>query len=810
VLNDLSMAFRSLRKSPGFTLVAVLTLAIGIGANTAIFSVVQGVLLAPLPYRQPDRLVDIWLVNPALKYLMDLSYPDFLDWQRQAHSFEKMAAFAPLEYDLTSPGTAEHVSGQEVSAEFFDTLGVRPALGREFTREEDRHGGAPAVIISDRLWKERLAGSAGAIGKSISLSGTDYTVVGVVPPSFHFGDQPADVYTPIGQRAPLYLDDRTIHDNGCIARLKPGVSQAQAQAEMDAIQQHIDELYPAAEHGLATKMDLLQRDVVGDVSGTLLMLLGAVGVVLLIACANVANLLLARSAARAREFGIRSALGASRARIVRQLLTESVMLSLAGAALALAIAGIVLKTALAFLPGNLPRSENIGLNLWVLLFTLGMSIVVGVLFGLAPALRSSRPELQSVLSQGGRGSTGEAFHAQKLLVISQMALTLVLLAGAGLLLRTIHHLWKSNPGFQPEHVLTFKVGLSAGMIKSPEDTRVAYQQLLERIRRISGVEAADLTALLPLSQQDNSGPFWFGSQPPASMAEAPRALYYWIGPEYLQTMKIPLLRGRYFTADDTTHSERVVIIDSRFAEKYFPGRDPIGQHVTVAHWGEARIIGVAGHVRHWGLGNDVSYSHPQIYASFYELPDKWVPPFRDNLTVVVRTPWETANILPAIKQAVYGAGSAQPVYAVETMQELVSSSMSAQRLSMMLLGTFAGLALLLAAVGMYGVISYTMTQRFHEFGIRMALGAGKKNIFRLVITQGLRLALLGVIVGAVAALLLARLLSSFSSLLYQVSARDPLTFATVALLLSVVAILACYVPARRAAKVDPMTALRWD
>ena len=809
VLKDIRFAFRSLRKSAGFTLIAVVTLALGIGANTAIFSVVRGVLLAPLPYRQPNRLVDVWLYNPALKYATDVSYPDFLDWQRTARSFEQMAAYTPQDYDLTSPGAAAHLNGQEVSSGFFATLGVNLAFGREFTREEDHFGGAPGVVISDRLWKERFAGSTSALGKSVSLGGVDYTVVGVLPPEFRFGDQLADVYTPIGQRNPLYLNDRTIHDNACVARLNPGVSQEQALAEMNTIQERIDQLYPQAERGLATTIVPLRRDVVGDVREALLLLSGAVGIVLLIACANVASLLLARSAARVREFGIRSALGASRRRLVRQLLTESLLLSLAGGLLALIIAEAALKTMLAALPANLPRSENISLNGWVLLFTLGISIAVGILFGLAPALRSSRPNLQSALSQGGRGAT-QSFRAQNSLVVGQMALTLILLVGAGLLLRTIHHLWSVNPGFESQHVITFKVGLDAAMIRTPEDTRVAYQQLLERIRSIPGVEAADLTALLPLSQQDNSGPFWFGSQTPASMAEAPRALYYWIGTDYLRAMKIPLLRGRWFTAQDNIRSEPIVVIDSVFAHDYFPNSDPVGQTLTVAHWGPARIIGVVGHVRHWNLGNTGPYGQRQIYASFYQLSDRWVPGFRDNISLVVRTPLDAATVMPPIKQAVYGTGSDQPVYALQTMEQLVAGSMTSQRLSMILLAAFAGLALLLASVGIYGVISYSMTQRVHEIGIRMALGAERGNIFRLVIGQGLRLAIVGVALGGITALLLGRLLSSFSSLLYRVSARDPLTFAVVSFLLTTIAVLACYIPARRAAKVDPMTALRCE
>jgi predicted permease len=818
---DVRHALRILRKSPGFTAVAILTLALGIGANSAIFSVVQGVLLAPLPYFQPNQLMYIREFNRTLKHPVWVSYPDFLDWRRSSRSFQQMAAQGGIDdFNLTSPGTPERLEGRTISSGFFSTLGANLALGREFSPEEDKHGGAPEIIITDRLWKERFRGSVDALGKSVALDGVDYTIVGVIPSRFWFGDH-ADVYLSVGQGNPLLLDDRTIPRVVCIARLKSGVTVAQAQSELDAVQENLDRLYPAADRGLATHVAPLKQEIVGDAGGMLLLLLGAVGIVLLIACANVANLLLARSAARTREFAIRSALGASRVRVVRQLLTESVLLSLAGGGLGLLAAKWSLSAVLAAGPESLlPRSANISVNHSVLFFAFGISLTVGILFGLAPALKSSRADLQTSLNAGGRGSTNSHYRAQSSLVIVQMALTLVLLAGAGLLFRTIRHLWEVNPGFDPRNVITFRVGLSPSLTKTPASKQIAYKQLVERIRQIPGVQAADLTVLVPLSQEVNSGPFLVGTQESASIPEAPRALFYWTGPDYLRVMGIRLLRGRYLTAEDTTNSPPVAVIDSALARTYFPGKDPIGQILTIPHWRPVQIVGVVGHVQHWDLGNLENpesstvganrFIQNQIYASLYQLSDEWIANFYDGVTVTVRTPLDTAAVLPAIKAAVYGTGGGQPVYDVRTMQQLVSESMSSQRFPMILLGTFAGLALLLASVGIYGVISYSVAQRVNEIGIRMALGAEKRNIFRMIVGHGLRLALAGLAIGAVVALILTRLMSSFSHLLYGVGTNDPLTFAVVSLVLTVVAVLACYLPARRGTKVDPMVALRYE
>jgi putative ABC transport system permease protein len=814
-LEDLRFGLRMLRKSPGFTAIAVLTLGLGIGANTAMFSVVEGVLLAPLQYFHPDRLVMVWENNPRFPQTW-VSYPNFRDWQRGARSFQQMAAFREQGIDLTGPGTPEHLNGKDISSGFFSTLGMELALGREFSPAEDRQGGTPVAIISNRLWRNRFDGSQVALGRTLTLEGVDYTIVGVTPPGFRLmedvAEDDADVYTPLGRSDPLILNDRAGHDGiYCLARLAPGVSLAQAQAEISTIQNGLDQLYPEANRDLGIYIEPLKQFVVGDAGKILLLLLGAVALVLLIACANVANLLLARSAARAREFAVRSALGANRTRLVRQLLTESVLLSLLGAGVGLLIAILGVKSVLAAVSENLPRSENIGVNAPVLFFTLGVSIAVGILFGFAPALKSWNSDTQVCLKEGGRGSTGAHHRAQRGLVITQMALTLVLLVGAGLLFRTIQHLWDVNPGFDTQNVITFKVGVSHSQTNTPSSTRIAYQQLIERIRQISGVAAADFTSAVPLSGGWTM-PFWIGSQKPASLQGAPRLVMFLTGLDYLRTMGIPLLRGRFFTPEDSTKSPCVMVIDSLFARTYFPDSDPLTQTLSAGFspMGPCRIVGVVGHVRQWLLEDPSTYTQIQAYLPLYQDPDQWVPINYPGTTIVVRTPLEPATVMPAIKAAVYGAGSDQPVYDVQTMQQIVSESMSSQRFPMILLGAFAAIALLLASIGIYGVISYSVTQRVHEIGIRMALGAEKRNIFRQVIGQGLRLILAGLAIGAAAVLILTRVLSSFSRLLYGVGASDPLTLASVALVLTGVAIMACYIPARRATRVDPMVALRYE
>jgi predicted permease len=808
-LQDLRYAIRTLRQRPGFAAVALLTLALGIGANTAIFSVVQGVVFAPLPYREPDRLVMIWENNPRFPRVWT-SYPNFRDWQRSTHSFQQVAAFWDEGVDLTAPGAPEHLNGKQVSSGFFSTLGAELALGREFSPQEDQPGAPPVIVISSRLWKNRFAGSPQVLGRSLTVNEVNYSVVGITQPNFRF-ERDADVYIPLAQADPLVLNNRATHAISSFARLNVGVSMSQAQAELSALQNGLDQLYPEDNRDVGIYVEPVKQVIVGDVRATLLLLLGAVGLVLLITCANVASLVLARSAARAREFAIRSALGADRVRLIRQLLTENILLSLAGAALGLLIASFGVKSALAAAPELLPRSENIHLNAPVLLFTLVVSIVVGILFGLAPALKSWNAGPQTSLKEGGR-ATRPHHRVQSSLVIVQMALTLVLLVAAGLLLRTIRHLWEVNPGFDTRHLITFRVGVSHSLTKTPASTRIAYQQLIERIRQIPGVQAADFTDVVPLTRQGYTLPFWIGAQKPPSLQAAPRVAGFLTGPDYLKTMGIPLLRGRFFTAQDTTKSPCVFVIDSVFAQMYFPDSDPIGQTASVgfAPMGPCRIVGVVGHVKLWGLNDPKLAPQNQLYVSLYQDPDQWVASNYPDTSVLVRTPLDLSALLPAVKNAVYASGSDQPVFDVQTMRQILSESMSSQRFPMLLLGSFAALALLLASVGIYGVISYSVTQRVQEIGVRMALGAESQGIFRMIIGEGLRLSVAGLVIGTAVAVILTSLLSSFSQLLYGVSANDPSTFISVAALLITVAVLACYIPARRAVRVEPMVALRYE
>ena len=815
LIQDLRFGLRMLRKSPGFTAVAVLTLALGIGANTAMFSVMQGVVLAPLQYVNPDRLVMVWENNPRFPRTW-VSYPNFRDWQHSARSFQQMAAFREQGVDFAGPGTPEHLNAKEISSSLFSTLGTELTLGREFSPEEDRYRGRPVAIISNRLWRNRFDASPEALGRSITLDGVDYTIVGVTPQGFRLledvPEDDADVYTPLGQSDPLILNDRAAHDRiYALARLASGVTLAQSQAEISTIQNGLDQLYPDANRDMGIYIEPLKQFVVGDAGKMLLLLFGAVGFVLLIACANVANLLFARAAARAREFAVRSALGANRTRLVRQLLTESVLLALLGAGLGLLIATLGVKLVLAAVSENLPRSENIHVNAPVLFFTLGASVAVGILFGLAPALKSWNSDPQASLKEGGRGSAVAHHRTQSILVIVQMALTLVLLVGAGLLFQTLRHLSDVNPGFDIQHIMTFKVGVSHSLTKTAPSTRTAYQQLIERIRQIPGVQGADFTGSVPLNG-GGTMPFWIGSQKPASLQGAPRLVMFLTGPDYLRTMGIPLLRGRFFSPEDTTNSPCVMVIDGVLADMYFPESDPLGQTLSAGFSpvGPCRIVGMVGHVKQWALNDSSTDIQSQAYFPLYQDPDQWVPLNYPNMTIVVRTPLDVASVMPAIKSAVYGAGSDQPVFNFETMQQIVSESMSSQRFPMIVLGAFAALALLLASVGIYGVISYSVAQRIHEIGIRMALGAHKRDVCRMVVGQGLALALAGLAIGVVAALILTRVLSSFSLLLYGVGASDPATFITVSVMLILVAVVACYIPTRRAMRVDPMVALRYE
>ena len=805
---DLRYAVRQLRRSPGFASVCLLTLALGIGANTAMFSVVQGVILAPLPFPHANRLVFLWEKRPGAPRLAP-SYPNFEDWERSSRSFEAMAALIWHNFDLSAPGTAEHLMGLKASSGFLKMMGVKPAFGRDIAASEDQANAPPAVLISDRLWKERFASDPGAVGRSVELDGKNFTVIGVLPPDFHFMAN-IDVITPLRPNLPLILTDRSVEAIAVVARLKSGVTLSGADAELNAIQQELDREYPNANRSISIKAVPLIQQVIGDVKSTILLLFGAVGLVLLIACANLANLLLARSTARTHEFGVRAALGASRGRVVRQLLAESIVLSLAGGALGVVVAGFGIRVLLAAMPQTLPRAGNIGLHFPVLLFTAGASIAVGILFGLAPAFQCASSDVRGALQSASRRSISGRNRLLGRLVVVQFALTLVLMAGAGLLLRSVSNLWHVNPGFSMKHVISFRIGLSPSFTSTPDRTRAAWQQLLARIHELPGVEAADLTNIVPLSGEDNGGPFWIGATQPASLQQVPHALYFWTGPDYLKTMGIPLLQGRFFSLADRTGSGKVVVIDTVLAHKFFPNENPVGQTLTVAHWGAARIVGVVGHVRNWGLDDPGTYNPQQIYIPVYQLPDYMVADFFRNLTVVVRSAIPPANLLPAIRKSVYQSAPDQPVYDIRTIDEVVSESMATRNIAILLLGIFAFLALLLSSVGIYGVVSYSVMRRTQEIGIRMALGADRCRIFRMIVGQGIGMAGAGLGLGILAAIALVRVLPSFSHLLYGVGKSDPLILFCASAGLLLVAVAACFLPASRAMHTDPMRALRTE
>jgi predicted permease len=814
LLQDLRYGIRTLAANAGFTIVAVLTLTLGIGANTAIFSVINAVLLQPLPYRDPGRLMILGEKTPEFD-MMSISYPNYLDWERESHSFERIAAVRWTAYDLTGSGTPEHLAGKMVSAGFFSTLGVTPVLGRDFDAGEDRIGAGRAVLITAGLWNQRLGGASDVIGKAITLSGQSYTVVGVIPGDFSLLGK-ADIYTLIGQWDDPFARSRETHPGlRAIARLKAGVTREQAQSDLNNVAAQLAQVYPKSNAKHSVNLRSLAQDVVGDVRPDLLVLLGAVTFVLLIACANVANLLLARSTARRREMAIRAAIGASQARMIRQLLTESVLLALAGGVLGLALARWGTAAVVAAIPGGLPRMENIKVDGWVLAFTLAVSVLTGVVFGLAPALQMSRIDLHGTLQEGTRGSTSGHQRLRSVLVVAEVAASLVLLVGAGLMLKTMWRLSRVSPGFNARNLLSFTVGLSPTNRATPDRIRETYRQLASGIQALPGVQAAGTGDDVPLTGSDSELPLWISGRPrPASQSEMLWALLYDVSPGYRAAMDIPLLRGRFVGDEDTKSSAPVVVIDEVMAKSVFPNQDPIGQSIRVAvpeglSSGLDRpiqIVGVVGHVKHFGLDTDSSSKiQYQVYLPYTQLPDDILPTVANFMTMMVRTTVDPLSLVSAMRRQVAELGSDQPVFDIQTMQQVVTDSVAGRRFSMLLLGVFAAVALVLAAVGIYGVISYTATQRTHEIGIRMALGAERRDVLRLVVGQGLKLSLAGVGVGLAAALALTRLMSS---MLFGVRPTDLATFAVVSVLLASIAVMASYVPARRATRVDPMVALR--
>ena len=810
LLQDFRFGLRMLAKNPGFTAVAVLTLALGIGANTAMFSMVRGVLLRPLPFQNPGQLYTLWERNLKMGY--DQNAPaagNFRDWRDRSHAFEQMAAFdAARTFNLAGSGHPERVDGAAVSPKLFELLGVAPVMGRTFSSQEDQLGQDHVVLLSYGLWQRRFDADAAIVGKSISLDGTSATVIGVMPKGFQFpGDTgtilsiftapPAQLWVPLAL-TPRAWSARSSHYLEVIARLKPGITFAEAQGEMNSLEQELVKQYPRDYIGSDVKLIPLQAQVVGDFRPALLILFGAVAFVLLIGCANVANLLLARATARRREMALRTALGDTRSCLVRQLLTESLMLSTMAGAAGLLIAVWGLRLLKLILPGNFPRTADIHLDALVLIFTALASVATGLIFGLAPALQVSRTHLSETLKQGERG--GESAGHNRLrggLVVAEVALTLILLAGTGLLLRSFVHLHDVNPGFDPSNVLTMQISLPEARYPDPQKA-VFFRELLQRAQSLPQVQAVGAIGHLPLSGGIESYAMEVAGQAPLPNEYANPDCHV-VMPGYFEAMRIPLVEGRYFDSRDAAQSPDVLIVNQVVARNLFPLQSPIGKRLKMGFNGfTGEIVGVVKNTR------DIALDFPpdeEVYTPYLQVP-AW-----NTLALTIRTASKPLALARPVRELVWAMDKDQPVSQIRTMDDLMGASVSAPRFRTLLLGLFGLTALMLAALGIYGVMSYSVSRRTREIGLRMALGAPRNSVLKLVLANGLGLVLMGAAIGIVGALALTRFLAS---LLYGVKPNDPLTLVAVSLVLIASALLASYVPARRAARVDPMVALRYE
>ncbi|HWP42075.1 MAG TPA: ABC transporter permease [Blastocatellia bacterium] len=808
LLQDLRFGIRVLMKSPGFTAVAVLTLALGIGANSAIFSVVNAVLLRSLPYENPEELVLINHDYPKLNLSASVSAFGYTHYRDNAQSFENVAALTGWAANLTGQGEPERVQGNVVTTNFFSTLGVEPAIGRVFLPEEGQAGRNRVVVLSDSFWRRRFAADPNVLNQTIALNGENCTIVGIMPPGFEFGRElgfNVDLWAPLVFPPELLTPDNLTNEFlSVVARLKPGVTVEQGQAELDLIADNLRNQYrpqsDRSDWGLTVQS--FRERVVGDIRPALLVLLGAVGLVLLIACANVANLLLARGAARQKEIAIRTAMGASRFRIIRQLLTESLLLAVAGGGLGLALGLWGVKLLVSLNEARIPRAQEIGLDMNVLGFALLISLLTGIIFGLAPALQISRTDLHETLKEGGRGGTGGVRHRVRSgLVILETALALVLLVGAGLLVKSFIRLQQVDPGFRPENLLVMQLALPGTRYSEPQQIAAFYKQALDQISALPGVEAAGATSVLPLSGAGSSGSFRIQGREVAPGETLPHGARWSVTYDYFKAMGIPLKRGRYFSERDTADSPGVAIIDEAMARKYWPDEDPVGQRISFEgppnnrRWRE--IVGIVGHVKHTSLEGE---SRVQYYIPHPQRPQA-------GMFLAVRTAGDPTSIAGAVRGVIQGLDRDLPVFRVRAMEELVYDAMARQRFSVFLLGIFGALALVLAAVGLYGVMAYSVTQRTHEIGIRMAMGAGRADVLKLIVGQGMLLTVTGLAIGIGAAFALTRLMSA---LLFGVSATDAAVFIIISLTLATVAFLACFIPARRATKIDPMVALRYE
>lgn len=809
---DLSYGLRSLAKNPAFTLVAVLSLAIGIGANSAIFSVTNALLLKPLPYKDADRLVILWNRSPGLNIERDwFSLGQYLDIKIENNVFENVAVTLGGSYNLTGEGIPEHVEGARVSSSLFQMIGAQSLYGRVLLSEDDEKGKAPNVVLSNAFWQRRFGSDPEVIGKTLRLNDNNFTIAGVLAPGISLhkevmptlnGIQRVDVFLPL----PVSDADRANRggeDFNVFAKLKPGVTIAQAQAEMDALTARMKQQYPQfypANGGLTFSVVPLLEQVVGDIRLALYVLLGAVGLVLLIACANVANLLLARAAVRQKEIAIRAAIGASRPRLIRQFLTESILLALGGGILGLGLAFVTVRTLRLFGSANIPRLPEIGVDGRVLAFTFLVSLMTGVIFGLVPAWRTSQVDLNDVLKDGGRSSSGSGHNRiRNLLVVLEIAMSLVVLICAGLLIRSYQHVLKANPGFKPNGVFSLRLSLPAARYTTPESVYNFYKQLGERVRQLPGVESAGSSLVLPLSSYSAAwGPIKVEGYIPKSSSEMIISNERFVSPDYLRTMGLPLVKGRYFDERDIRGAEDVTLVNEQFAQRFWPNEDPIGKRVERGGNGKWRkVIGVVRDEKQVSLEDEplISLFHP---IDQFNIRTRYL---------VARTSAAPEQLLASVKNQVGALDPELPVYDVDTMEQRLHNALARRRFAMQLLGVFAVVAMILAAIGIYGVMSYWVSQRRHEIGIRMALGAEPLNILQLVIRQALILVSIGISLGLAGAFAFTRVMKS---LLFGVGTTDVLTFAAISLLLGMIALLASYLPARRAARVDPIIALRYE
>jgi putative ABC transport system permease protein len=809
LLADLRFGLRMLRKQPAFTAIAIVTLALGIGANTAIFSVVNAVLLKALPVADPDRLVMVYEAKMARGFNRTSVAPgNYLTWKAQQTVFEEIGAFVTQSFTLAGNDGAEMLEGARVSANIFGLLRAAPGLGRVFTSEEDRPGGERVVILSHGLWRRRFGGAQNIVGQSITLDDKPYAIVGVMPEGFGFPSSNLDVWAPAALDAERGLDGMTGRLLQVIARLKPQATIEQARAEMSVITRGMAQANPNFNADLSANIVPLREVVVSGWRRILLILFGVVACVLLISCANVANLLLARAATRTRETAIRVAVGASRLRIIRLLLMESLLLAGAGGAVGLLIGWWGVDVLVALGPFDQLRESEVGMDANVAWFTFALTVLTGLLFGLAPALKSSKPDLNESLNNGGRGATAGA-GLRSALVVSEIALSLVLLAGAGLMIRSFLRLQSVDSGFDPRNLLTLRLSLPEARYPEAQQVISFYQQLTDRLGRLPGVESVAATHALPLSGMGGVRPFTVEGSPRQEPGKVPDVQYRMVSPGYFRTMKIPLIRGRDFTKQDEGQAAGVVIINQAFQRRYFPDEDPIGKRITLGGFDNqlGEIVGVVGDVRHWWAGTE---AEPEMYwdnSQFWIARSPTLRRLRRSLTLALRTDGDPQSLIRDVRREVIALDKSLPVTGVRTMEERMGASLAGKRFNTLLLSLFAALALILAVVGLYGVISYTVAERTRDIGVRMALGAQTGDVLRLVIGRGMTLTLAGVGIGLLASFALTRLMKD---MLFEVGPTDPLTFVAIAVLLTAAALTACYIPARRATNVDPMVALRTE